>query len=480
MRRQFATVACVLVALIVGAIGIGLTGSVAAQAGAVATVADEAVLVKDIYPGPQGSTEAGAQRFVDVSGTVFLRANDGVHGDELWKSDGTEAGTVLVKDVALGDRSSAAWPLTVANQNLFFTASQEDDPEVKGREPWTTKGTEASTKLVKDIRSGPEGSHPLYATALTGTAVIGTVFFDADDGVHGTELWKSDWTTAGTVLVRDIYAGRLPSNPYKLTIVGTRLFFVAGQRGRGSELWKSNGTQAGTVLVKDINPGSGDGPNSLTDILSTGGTAFFGARDGVHGSELWKSDGTEAGTVLVKDVEPGAGSGLPNGVWHGAVVDGTLYFGADDGVNGYALWRSDGTEAGTVLVKEVANDALTPVGSTFFFIGGDAEHGGELWKSDGTEAGTGLVKDISPGPQDSYLDELTAVGDRLFFRADDGVSGSELWTSDGTEAGTALVRDIKPGPAHSSPYGLTHIADTLFFTADDGVNGRELWKVETQ
>ena len=95
------------------------------------------------------------------------------------------------------------------------------------------------------------------------------------------------------------------TGPSYLTAVGGTLFFTADDGVHGRELWKSDGTRAGTVLVKDIDPRRATTttkrPASLTDV---GGTLFFTADDGVHGPELWKSDGTKAGTVLVKDITP--------------------------------------------------------------------------------------------------------------------------------------------------------------------------------
>src|SRR5205085_2313751 len=137
------------------------------------------------------------------------------------------------------------------------------------------------------------------------TAVGGTLFFVADDGLNGRELWKSDGTAVGTVLVKDINPGSAygfpsTSSPSSLTAVGGTLFFAANDGTNGKELWKSDGTPAGTVLVKDINPGSADSyPNGLTAV---GGTLYFAADDGVHAQELWSSDGAAAGTALVKDI----------------------------------------------------------------------------------------------------------------------------------------------------------------------------------
>ena len=215
----------------------------------------------------------------------------------------------------------------------------------------------------------------------------------------------------------------------------------------GRELWKSDGTEAGTVLVKDINPSATYGyprssdPQELTDV---DGTLFFRADDGANGQELWKSDGTEAGTVLVKDIEPGVYGSYPlsSSPLYLTNVDGTLFFSADDGSNGRELWKSDGTTLGTVLVKDINRGSysgpygtfpyssqpsrLVNLNGTLFLRANDGVHGYELWKSDGTETGTMLVKDINPGVYSgpygsfgygSYPTELTSVNGMLFFGA---------------------------------------------------------------
>ena len=126
------------------------------------------------------------------------------------------------------------------------------------------------------------------------------MFFTADDGQHGVELWATDGTRNGTAILRDIADGQQSAFPSDLTASGGRLYFSADDGETGAELWVSDGTETGTQPVADIVGGpEGSFPAFLTDV---DGTLFFSARDGEHGRELWKSDGTTAGTVLVKDV----------------------------------------------------------------------------------------------------------------------------------------------------------------------------------
>ena len=303
-----------------------------------------------------------------------------------------------------------------------------------GQELWKSDGTAGGTVLVKDIdfRPGGSSSSPRFLTNVNGTLFFSAEFFAFDDvGSTGRELWKSDGTAAGTMLVKDIWPGSRRSSPRELTNVNGTLFFVADDGVTGAELWKSDGTLAGTMLVKGIFPGVGFETLFPRELTNVNGTLFFSAHDSVSGFELWKSDGTAAGTMLVKDILPGGGSSSP--------------------------------------------ELLTNVNGTLFFVArGLGSAGRELWKSDGTLAGTILVKDIRPGFGSSTPRELTNVNGTLFFSATDSVSGFEPWKSDGTAVGTVLAADIFPGST-SLPAEFTPLGFGVLFAATDGVTGRELW-----
>jgi ELWxxDGT repeat protein len=276
---------------------------------------------------------------------------------------------------------------------------------------------------VRDVNPGSASSRPRWLTS-----VGETLFFTARDGEHGRELWRSDGTKAGTQLVRDFHVPR--GSPASLTNFRGTLFFSSAGGGHGRELWRSNGTADGTRLVKDIKPRGGSVPYGLTGVDRR--LVFF-AHEKRHGRELWRSDGTASGTKLVRDLVPG--KEWPD-VYALTAAPGKLYFNGDNSVHS-GLWKSDGTGAGTKFLKGISLNGLpgVSVGETTFFSaddglpshGGRPYHGIELWATDGTRAGTKLVRDINPGRQSSSPLSLAAAGGRLFFGAWDGVHGVELW-----------------------------------------------------
>ena len=430
----------------------------------------DAELFKDINSGLASSSPAG---FTEFDGKLFFSAQSDSTGAELWVSDGTAIGTQLLKNIEPGSQDSDPRNFTEVGAQLFFSA----DDGTHGRELWVSDGTADGTQLVEDIN--PDAGS--YLTSFT--EVGGQLFFKANDGVSGGELWVSDGTAAGTQLVKDINPGLDGSELKNFTKFGERLLFSADDGTHGRELWASDGTAAGTQLVKDINFGvESSYPKYLTEA---GGKLFFSAKDDTNGTELWVSDGTATGTQLVKDIKPdlvGIIGSYPRDLTE---FDGQLFFRAYDSFIGYELWASDGTTAGTQIVKDINLNLkglrgsypseLTEVDGQLFFRGYSSDTGSELWVSDGTTAGVQLVKDINPGIDDSDPRYLIKFDGQLFFSADDGTTGKALWTSDGTAAGTQLVKDIDPGTSGEGPHNFIEFDGQLFFTANDGIHGDELW-----
>ena len=440
---------------------------------------------------------SNAEWLVTLNGMVYFAADDGKNGRELWRSDGTPQGTNLVKDLVPGPGSGSPLSPTVVDGVLFFNAATVDG---QGGELWRSDGTESGTVVVRDIRPGPEGSDPSQLRR-----VGSTLFFIANDGATGYELWKSDGTFAGTARVRDIRPGSASSAPpsterntgpeWGFTDVGGVLYFAADDGANGAEIWRSDGTEAGTRRVTNT-PEEYAAPTNLTNVggalfftwvrsdgftelwrtdgsaagarrvkdwgrdivigtrlrqlTNLGGTLFFEVNTIAGGSELWKSDGAAEGTVLVKDIDPGAASAGPSGL---TVVGGVLYFAAQD-AEGRGLWRSDGTAAGTVRLARVDPlntprgdprlSAFTELnGALVFFARGESDRH-ELWRSDGSPGGTRRVTTL-PGRL-SPPAFPAAVGAQLFFAYEDETHGAELWRTDLTAEGTALVRDINTSP----------------------------------
>jgi uncharacterized repeat protein (TIGR01451 family) len=428
------------------------------------------------------------REFVELSGTVYFTASDILHGLEIWKTDGTEAGTVRITDLCPGSCDSFPRNLTVLGGSIYFSA----DDGAHGFEPWITDGTTAGTHMILDAVPGLAGSTPNFLRVLGGR-----VFYGASDPAAGAELWVTDGTAGGTHRLVDIRPGSNGSQATPWQVLGTDLFFSADDGTHGEELWATDGTAVGTRMVLDIFPGLDAGLTGSTPVPGSnlfavlGSRLFFAATEGTSGYELWASDGTAAGTTRVADVDPGPDGSTPRDF---ARLGTKLYFRARTAASGDELWTTDGTEAGTAPVADILpgpNSStpyeLTPFGSAIYFHADDGSHGRELWKTDGTA--TSMVKDIRPGVDSGLafffsLHGLTPVGSRLLFFADDGVSGNELWATDGTGAGTAQVADLNPGPAHAdggSFIGGREIrvvsGGRWFFTAFDGpyLEGHQLY-----
>ena len=367
------------------------------------TSAEPPYLVKDINTAPSVGLSSDATEFVAVGGVTFFTACDSTAGCELWKTDGTTDGTTLVKDIWPGFRTDPRPQrhhihLTDLDGQLMFHA--EDG--VTGLELWKSDGTAQGTVLVKDIYPGPGDSIHRYSDDLYMVSSNGRVFFSADDGTNGRELWMSDGTEAGTVLVKDILPGPLGGGANSLTDVDGTVFFVAYDPDHGRELWKSDGTASGTVLVKDIMPGEYSGVQIGT-LIALNGALFFIGDDGVNRARLWKSDGTEAGTMMIAT--------SPLGIDELVIFDGNLYL-----TTGCTLYKMDPLTdvIDIVAATHCGSQNLTPVGNKLFFEAGNTD----LWVSDGTEAGTAGLKHFNLA---SDLDTIGALDGKAYFSAESGL-----------------------------------------------------------
>ncbi len=374
----------------------------------------------------------------------------------------------LVQDIASAANSSHPEQLIVNATNLFFTAENE-----LGRELWTVNAA-GNANLVKDIflgsASGIQKENPfiVYNNQL---------FFSANDGVNGNELWVSDGTSNGTKLLKDIYAGRNSSFVQHFTIWKNELYFIASDDSHGVELWKTDGSADGTEMVKDVQTGKRSGAMQI--IGANANYLFYVGNNGINGNELWATDGTANGTFEVKDIYVGERT---SNISKGVLLNDNLFFRANDG-SGFELWKSDGTEAGTLMVKDIQTqtllgaypDWLTVFDDALYFTADDGINGTELWKTDGSDAGTQVVADNRSFPFKNKPRHLTVFNEALYFSYNNGINGRELWKTDGTLVGTVLVKDIASGLVNSDPTALYPFGNLLFFSAKNITKGVELW-----
>ncbi|PSB23629.1 Ig-like domain-containing protein [Stenomitos frigidus] len=421
-------------------------------------VSNGPVLVQDINP-TQNATATGTVSSTPTNLTaagskLFFSANDGVTGLELWSSDGTSTGTTLIADLnSTPDTSGSSNPsnLTVIGNTLYFTANNG----IRGTELWKADLTGATAPtIVKDIRSGANSSLPRNLVNFNGT-----LYFEADDG-SGLVLWKTDGTLGGTVKVESTTSY---SQPGLLAVAGNTLYFTAGN---GSQLWRINAAGTQTTLLQDISSGAG-----ISNLVAIGNTIFFTATDSSNGVELWRSDGTAVGTTRISNINPGVGDANPSGLVN---LNDTLYFFAKNGSNVSGLWQS--TAAGIVSLVTALPSAgqlptsLTMVGSKLFFVvdaGTSSIPDLQLWQSDGTSGS--LVTAINATGNDAVA-SLTNVNGSLFFTANDG--STRIWKSDGTVAGTVPISASFTG---ITPRNLTAVGNRLFFTAEATTTGEELF-----
>ena len=405
---------------------------------------------------PTGSSDP--DNFTSWNNTLYFTANDGTTGVQLWKSDGN-TNTRLSNTNSFNPSN-----LIVFNSKLYFTATDS----TFGTELWESNGT--SVTRVSDINSGSGNSDPGNFTIAANQ-----LFFSAIDGSNTRKLWVYNGTNLRLV---DVNPGFATTNTVKnpstfTTAFNNRLFFTAKNN---SQIWSTDGTVAGTQVIS-----TGGVTNSYARSLTVvGSNLYFTASDRTTGQEVWKyQSGTTAS--LVKDITSGNNGFAPTYL---TAVGNTLYFVTDsDNDFNLELWKSDGTANGTLRINPNGDSPnigfgsinLTALGNTLYFVANDPDTGVELWSTDGTDANTVVVKDIWTGSNNSIPTSLVSFNGTLAFAASDGTN-RELWFSDGTAINTRKVSNIY-STGIANPSKLTAVGTRLFFSATDGANGTELYVI---
>ena len=381
-------------------------------------------MVKDVYSGANDGISGDCEDMLVVNNTLFFRGNDGSNGVELWKSDGNSSGTVMVKDLNSGSGSSNPSDFTSSNDKLFFTTGLGSYQFRR----WVSDGTNAGTY---DVGFWTSNFNAIFYPEIE---YNGSIYGQGWDG-HRV-LFSLNETTYERVA--DLGGGH--NNPRALTIYDGWLYFLTYETASGTGcLYRTNGTEAGTSMficgTPQHHPMGANGMNEFEMQVFNDELYFIRDSGSGHGDELWKTDGTQSGTVMVKDIVPGTSSGFCSNPLSSCQGGSRLY-----ATENYLLFDVDSDGDGQL----------------------------ELWKTDGTSGGTSLLKEIFlPGANQIYYHQVDEI---IYFRASQHGSyqDSELWSTDGTPAGTVRVEDIWEGSSGSAPRDIIDVDGTLYFIAYNG------------
>lgn len=377
-----------------------------------------------LYTTPDGSE---IKNLTAVNGNVFF-----VSGYNLYQSTGTVAGTTVMKDFSslVGGLASYPTNLTASGTTLYFTAYTKAD----NIELWKSDGTAAgTTRVVSTYSPGSDGLSPAFLTPFGANGVA----FAATGNTTGRELFTSDGTTVSNVA--DLFTQPGSSLPSYLTSTTNAVYFTATTAGSGTEMWQTDGTSGGTTMVVDANPSGSSSPSEVVKSITD--SVFWKAFDGVNVGLYNNSNRHILQTFPLSD--PNALNFFP------ASIDNILYFNGYDAANGDELWRYN--QGSAQRISDIGPGpayAFTGTGfkynnEVYFSASTSSNATTGLYKTDGTVAGTTFIKQLG------VVDKFTVFNGNLYFFADDGISGAELWRTDGTPGGTTLVKDINPGSAGS-------------------------------
>lgn len=423
-------------------------------------------LVKDINP----AGHSFPYSLVKLDNLVYFIANDGVHGEELWKTNGKERKTELAFDFNPGSAGCNPQFIYEYKNALYFAANNGSS----GMQLWKSDGTLQGT--VQLTNAANSTTNPSGDFSITGYK--GNVYFSFNDGVHGNELWITDGTMQGTHIVKDFTQGIAETSPVNFFVFKDKLFFIGEAPIDTRALYITDGTEQGTMEFFNCNEEGCRYPTVLDDQL------FFVSDDSIFShpnNELYISDGTIEGTHLFLEINPNF-----IGVTGEMVAAGNkLFFSGDNGEKGSELWVSDGTIAGTKMVKDLRKgakgsspDNITPYGGKVVFGAYLKNALGVFFISDGTEQGTILLDTLIPSLATTEISYAIMDGKLYFSGYKSSATGYELCVTDGTPDGTGLFADINNGIFSSSPSSFLHYHNGFLFSANDDVLKTELFKLE--
>ena len=425
-------------------------------------------------------------KIANLSDTAIFAASDVNPFDDkntaaIYSSDGTEAGTKILREFP--GRYITSPSLYVVGSNVFFTTSFGGGEGANGQELWKTDGTVGGTLMVAEFSPVSNQWPDWFQTTDT------HLFFRKSGENAG--IWSSDGTADGTFRLFEDEAnvGRASN------IGGTLLFsFDHGESNIGVELWRTDGTKDGTELVKDI--ASGSASSGIDNMHPIHELLFFTANDQVNGAAVWTSDGTAAGTQLFLDLDPEGTQGHPP-EWL-MYTDEVVYY---RNFGSAQVWATDGTVEGTVQLSDfrdgpnpVAAQPLATVGGQLLFY--PAESRDQIWITNGTPEGTKLwdksesypwspanvnVSQYRSGFSEPPVYLTTADGGGAFFYGQSEeafATHGELWIDDGATNSPRPFVEVYPGPRDGMEFGMTVVGDLAFFVGNKEVNGTELWRTD--